>query len=36
LGRVSIFKATEAKSENDYRNRLKNALEFFEKCLGIF
>ncbi|MEA2046112.1 MAG: HEAT repeat domain-containing protein, partial [Euryarchaeota archaeon] len=30
LGRVSIFKATEAESEEGFRNELENALEFFE------
>ncbi|NOR77419.1 MAG: hypothetical protein GQ523_03095 [Methanophagales archaeon] len=30
-GRVSIFKATEAESEEDFRKELENALPFFEK-----
>jgi HEAT repeat protein len=30
LGRASIFKATEAESEEDFENELKNALDFFE------
>jgi HEAT repeat protein len=31
LGRASIFKATEAESEDDFKSELKNALEFFER-----
>ena len=31
LGRASIFRATGAKSEEDFRKEMKNALEFFEK-----
>lgn len=31
LGRACIFKATEAESEEDFRNELEKALEFFEK-----
>jgi len=31
IGRVSILKATEAVNENEFKNELKNALEFFEK-----
>ena len=31
LGRVSILKAIEAEDENDFKNGLKNALNFFEK-----
>lgn len=31
LGRVSIFKATEAKSEENFRKEIENALDFFEK-----
>ena len=31
LGRVSILKATEAVNEDEFKNELKNALEFFEK-----
>jgi len=30
LGRASIFKATETKSEDDFKSELKNSLEFFE------
>jgi len=31
LGRVSIFRATEAESEDDFESELKNAIEFFER-----
>lgn len=31
LGKASIFKATEAKSEEEFRKELEKALEFFEK-----
>jgi len=31
LGRVSIFRATGAESEEDFRKEMKNALEFFER-----
>ena len=31
LGRASIFKATEAESEDNFKSELKNALEFFER-----
>jgi len=31
LGKASIFRATEAKDEEDLRNELESALEFFEK-----
>ena len=31
LGRVSILKATEAVNENEFKNEMKNALQFFEK-----
>ncbi len=34
LGRASIFKATEAKNEEDFRRELENALKFFEISLG--
>ena len=30
LGRASIFKATEAESDDEFENELKNAIEFFE------
>jgi len=33
LGRASVFKATEAQTEDDYKNELENALEFFNKSL---
>ncbi len=33
LGRASIFKATEAESEKDFRKELEKALGFFEKSL---
>jgi hypothetical protein len=31
LGRASIFKATEAESEEDFRRELENALQYFER-----
>ncbi|MEA3281095.1 MAG: hypothetical protein U9Q68_00805, partial [Euryarchaeota archaeon] len=31
LGRASIFKATEAEDEEDFKSELKNAIEFFER-----
>ena len=31
LGRASIFKATETKSEKEFRKELKNALQYFER-----
>jgi HEAT repeat protein len=31
LGRASIFRATEAESEDDFESELKNAIEFFER-----
>ena len=31
LGRASIFKATKAKDEEDFKSELKNAIEFFER-----
>ncbi|KAF5417603.1 MAG: hypothetical protein C5S48_00110 [Candidatus Methanogaster sp.] len=31
LGRVSIFKATKAESEDDFESELKNAIDFFER-----
>jgi len=31
LGRVSIFKATKAEDEEDFKSELKNAIEFFER-----
>lgn len=31
LGSVSIFRATEAESEDDFESELKNAIEFFER-----
>ena len=31
LGRASIFKSTEAESEDDFRSELKNAIGFFER-----
>ncbi len=31
LGRASIFKATEAESEEDFENELNNAIKFFER-----
>ncbi len=34
LGRASIFKATEAESENGFRKELEKALGFFEKSLN--
>jgi hypothetical protein len=33
LGRVSIFKATEAESEENFRKEMENALTLFEKSL---
>ena len=31
LGRASVFRATGAESEEDFRKEMKNALEFFER-----
>ncbi len=35
LGRASIFKATEAESDDDFKSELKNALEFFERSSKV-
>jgi HEAT repeat protein len=32
LGRVSIFQASQAEIEEDYKKELKEAIEFFEKA----
>jgi len=36
LGKVSIFKASMAEKEDDYKRELENAITLFEKCLNEF
>ena len=35
LGKVSIFKASKAENEEDYKKELENAIEFFERSINI-
>ena len=32
LGKISIFKASQAEKEEDYKKELEKAIEFFEKA----